>query len=157
MRIPKINTDNMLQYSIHIGDNLTGKQVTTLAGFDPLQGRYVAKSVLMEAPINQINYKNIKLPVRRLLAENLRPLVADNNPDLVNNHPNVKTWAENRKGRKMARNKQINPTVNLLEEAALIMDLERTVGGFPVRTLTRVMGIDYKYAKKWADKIRRMR
>ena len=152
-----IQTPNLIQFNTQADDGITIQMATVIATWDPELKRYTAQSVAVESPIEPITYKNIRLPMRRIVANGTRPGLLEANPEITKKYPAAKVWARSGKGRKMAKAKQENPTQDILDEAWIIMELERRVGGMPIRTVSRVMGIEYHIARRWADYFRRNR
>lgn len=123
---------------------------------DPTLGRYVALSVTVEHPLYPVTGADLAhTPVRRLIANGLRAAVLEANPDLASNAV-VKTWAKGdaHSARPLAKQLREWPTNDLLRQAGLIMRLERIVGGRPVITMARCLGIGYADAKRWLPKVR---
>ena len=141
------------------GTSRPAPERTLQVAWSQSDGRYVAMSVTVTHPLQPVTTHDLsRSAVRRTIADGLRPAILEANPHLASS-PVVQTWAKgpNHHARKMAAAKQRHPGPEALALAALVLDLERTVGGPPVKTLARCLGLGRDEARRWADKIRRIR
>lgn len=127
------------------------------AAWNASEGRYTAATVTISHPMNPVKTPDLaRSAVRRTIAENIREQLLAANPHLTN-IPAVVTWAkgEGHHARKISKSRTLEPRSIDLEHAALVVRLERIVGGFAVRTMSRCMGIDYPTAKRWMGRLKR--
>lgn len=124
------------------------------ATFNRSLGRYAAASVTIEHPMSPVTGDTLRrTPVRRLVADGLRAQLLAANPHLSD--PVYKTWTkgDTAHARPMARRLMQEPTPEILQEAETILILERLIGGHPVKTLQRCLGIDDRTARKWSRQL----
>lgn len=130
---------------------------TYQASWTPALGRYTAAEVTVNHPMVPVKTGDLaRSAVRRSIADGIRGELLDANPALAS-IPAVQTWAKGapHHARKLGASHVKNPGDLHLQHAALVVRLERIVGGFAVRTLSRCMGIDYPSAKRWMRILRR--
>lgn len=123
--------------------------VSITAAYKPDEGRYVAASISVEHPFGQVRSTDLRrVAVRRSIANLLRAPLAEANPDLLTDRA-VKVWASGKTARAVSEKRAVTPGPQDLASAALVVRLERLVGGFPVRAVERACGVDYDNAKRW--------
>lgn len=129
--------------------------ITAIVSLDAHTGRYEPQSVTVENPLEPITPADMRvLAIRRRIAEALRPVLLEANPQL-HGIPAVKAWGGASKGRKPAAASIENPRPQDLGAAALVMALETAAGGFTIRAVERACRVDYDVARRWAARVRR--
>lgn len=148
-----INTPVVLEASLP--GTLDDPQVVIRTTLSRSEGRYVAMSVDVQHPMRHIRSVELhRVPVRRLIADGLRPELLAANPDLSKT-PACQVWAKGPSARahKLAQHTATDPDAATLEAARAVLQLERLVGGLPVKALERCLGIDRATAKRWARRL----
>lgn len=148
-----VETPSML--TVQVPGDEASPTVTVLASYNAALGRYAAASVFVEHPFAEVRSSVLRrTPVRRILAEGLRPQLLEANPALGRDRA-VKAWAAGKNGRRPAAKQVASPDAAHLASAAAVLSLERTVGGFPVRAVERAFGIERADAARWVRLVRK--
>lgn len=150
-----IDTPDFLHLSVK--GSATEPTRTIEAAWTVPLGRYTAASVTVASPMNPVLTPDLaRSAVRRTIAAGLRAPLLEANPHLAGIAA-VDAWVrgDGHRARRIAASRAKHPDAALLEQAALVVRLERIVGGFAVRTMERCMGINYPTAKRWMGLLRR--
>lgn len=136
---------------INFTSMVNGLMISATASFDNHLNKYIASSITVQDPTTEVKSIRLhKIAVRRLLKENLRTEIYNHNPQTAYEMLHVmRRWVEKKHARKISEKKASDPGPDKLLEAACVAYCELIVGGFPVRTIERCCGVDYKTARRW--------
>lgn len=144
--------------SLEVPGDMQRPTLSVQAVFSQAAGRYVAASVTLANPMAPVTTRQLAASaLRRTMAEQLRAPVLAANPQL-GSMPVIRTWAKGtgHTGRRPAAGRVAEPSAELLHTAALVLRLERLVGGHTVKTLARCFHLEHEEAMRWAGRIRRL-
>lgn len=146
--IDQIKTPLVLHVTVPA--TLTTPGFTARAMLDREAEQYFASSVSMEHMSIRITSARLhRVPVQKTMAPILRTLLAQENADLLAEHPLLKRWATGKPQRPVARKLITAPDEASLEGAAFVYRFAKLVGEPPILAVARAGGIERNSARDW--------
>lgn len=147
MPTPAITAPQFLHLNVQATTDRPAVKIRVI--HDERKGIYTNGSLAVEHPVVAVTPTLLgKMRLGSLRNDALRIALCEQNGELVKRAP-VKSFFKGSNGRAVAEKVRLDPTVEHLENAAIVYRLARLVGDYPVQAVARCFSLEHTDAKRW--------